>query len=57
MGLETGVCITYVSLTLVPPPVLASSSYTYLKRRRGTEGADEGSREKERRCRMLTVPV
>lgn len=32
VGHETGVCITYLSLSPVPPPVLAPSSYTYLKK-------------------------
>lgn len=31
-GQEAGVCRTYLSLTPVPPAVLASSSYSYLER-------------------------
>lgn len=33
VGQDDGVCIEYFSLTAVPPSVLASSSYTYLRRR------------------------
>jgi len=32
VGQEAGVCIAYLSLTPVPPSVLASSSYKYLQR-------------------------
>lgn len=45
VGQETGVCITYLSLTPVPPSVLASSSYIYLKRWQGKEGCGESSRQ------------
>lgn len=45
VGHDTGVCITYLSLTPVPPSVVASNSYTYLKRWQGKEGCGESSKD------------